>query len=217
MPWIELCCGTGQCSHHIHHGYSGADGIHMAHGCAYIHFAKMYGFVGLRIGYPSLYYNHFLINTAILYNGIIYPSISRHTHMLVLRKPGLYCYHLPWSAIWSPGIPQVEDRILRSWNVELASLVVNVLLRHERYSTCTLNKWENEGICQQLLRSVEDCERISLDDVLGASVDSSGQGALEPPVATPIAVKSEPKFIREGTDVPKLFCGRWFLSIFLLL
>ena len=154
-------------------------------------FVKMYGFVCLRIGYPSLYYNHFLINTAILYNGI-YPSISRHTHMLVLRKPGLYCYHLPWSAIWSPGIPQVEDRILRSWNVELAPLVVNVLLRHERYSTCTLNKWENEGICQQLLRSVEDCERISLDDVLGASVDSSGQGALEPPVAQQLRSNQNP-------------------------
>ena len=43
-----------------------------------------------------------------------------------------------------------------------------------RYSTCTLNKWENEGVCQKLLTSVADCERIPLKDVLGVSIDASG-------------------------------------------
>ena len=92
-------------------------------------------------------------------------SLDKIAIILLLPQPGLYWYHLPLFAI------------MISWYTKLASrMVFYPFPRHGRYSTCTLNKWENEGICKQLLRSVEDCERISLDDVLGApSVDSSGR------------------------------------------
>lgn len=42
----------------------------------------------------------------------------------------------------------------------------------QRYSTCTLNHWENEGVCEQLLLR-SDCERIELQP-LRFPVDLSG-------------------------------------------
>ncbi len=61
---------------------------------------------------------------------------------------------------------------------EFCSMTVQCLIMFDhvwsvqRYSTCTLNHWENEGVCEQLLLR-SDCERIELQP-LGFPVDLSG-------------------------------------------
>ncbi|CAK9107014.1 Ribosomal RNA small subunit methyltransferase F (16S rRNA m5C1407 methyltransferase) (rRNA (cytosine-C(5)-)-methyltransferase RsmF) [Durusdinium trenchii] len=123
----------------------------------------------LRVGLTN-----FVVTTM---DGRAYGDLLPNTFDGVLVDAPCSCEGNARKDIFALLLAGERDWSLEEKQMELALSGWNVLKSggYLVYSTCTLNRWENEGVCERLVR-LGGCERVPVEKVLGMpSVDASGR------------------------------------------